>query len=320
MTGHSTASSGRSWPAPAARHPPGRGRRGRRARLRAACLVIEAAAGRRPTSRSSRRWLRRAADRPLRDRCAAQDLAHRRGRRRDDPHRRHGRIGRRGDSAGGTEPVTTATAQDDGSWVLSVPRPACRRPVADAILVPATCRAADGSSTGPASSLSSGALTASHSRGRRRRPEARGDRGARRCDRRCRPAGGRGADGAAVIECITEFATAALCVEEAGVCATALELTAEYTKTRCSSRSPSPPSSGRQRAADAYVDTEAIRLTAGRRRRGWRRPAASSEVAIAKYWAAEGGQRVVHAASHLHGASASTAITRCTASSSDGAD
>ena len=28
---------------------------------------------------------------------------------------------------------------------------------------------------------------------------------------------------------------------------------------------------------------------------------ASSEVAIAKYWAAEGGQRVVHAASHLHG-------------------
>ena len=28
---------------------------------------------------------------------------------------------------------------------------------------------------------------------------------------------------------------------------------------------------------------------------------ASAEVAVAKYWAAEGGQRVVHAAAHLHG-------------------
>jgi alkylation response protein AidB-like acyl-CoA dehydrogenase len=57
-----------------------------------------------------------------------------------------------------------------------------------------------------------------------------------------------------------------------------------------------------QRAADAYVDTEAIRLTA------WQAASrlaeglpASAEVAVAKYWAAEGGQRVVHAASHLHG-------------------
>ena len=57
-----------------------------------------------------------------------------------------------------------------------------------------------------------------------------------------------------------------------------------------------------QRAADAYVDTEAIRLTA------WQAASrlaaglpAASEVAVAKYWAAEGGQRVVHAASHLHG-------------------
>lgn len=57
-----------------------------------------------------------------------------------------------------------------------------------------------------------------------------------------------------------------------------------------------------QRAADAYVDTEAIRLTAWHA--AWRLSEgldASAEVAVAKFWAAEGGQRVVHAASHLHG-------------------
>ena len=47
---------------------------------------------------------------------------------------------------GGTEPATTATAQADGSWVLAGTK-ACvpAALVADAILVPATCRTADGS-------------------------------------------------------------------------------------------------------------------------------------------------------------------------------
>ena len=56
------------------------------------------------------------------------------------------------------------------------------------------------------------------------------------------------------------------------------------------------------RAADAFVDTEAIRLTA--RQALWRLGEgmpASAEVASAKYWAAVGGQRVVHTAQHLHG-------------------
>ena len=57
-----------------------------------------------------------------------------------------------------------------------------------------------------------------------------------------------------------------------------------------------------QRAADAYIDTEAVRLTAWQA--AWRlsegRPA-TEEVAVAKFWAAEGGQRVAHAAQHLHG-------------------
>src|SRR5580698_7219066 len=51
---------------------------------------------------------------------------------------------------GGTEPATTATAEADGAWVLSGTK-ACVPAafVADAILVPATCRTADGASTGP---------------------------------------------------------------------------------------------------------------------------------------------------------------------------
>src|SRR5271163_2861023 len=52
--------------------------------------------------------------------------------------------------AGGSEPVTTATAQADGGWVLSGTK-ACVPAafVADAILVPATCQTADGAATGP---------------------------------------------------------------------------------------------------------------------------------------------------------------------------
>ena len=57
-----------------------------------------------------------------------------------------------------------------------------------------------------------------------------------------------------------------------------------------------------QRVADAYIDTEAIRLTG--LQAAWRLSAglpAAEAVAVAKFWAAEGGQRVVHAAQHLHG-------------------
>ena len=105
--------------------------------------------------------------------------------------------------------------------------------------------------------------------------------------------------------------------QEAGVCAAALELTAEYTKTRVQFDKPIATFQAvGQRAADAYVDTEAIRLTA------WQAASrlaaglpAAAEVAVAKYWAAEGGQRVVHAARTSTAASGSTATTRCTATS-----
>ncbi|MGO9343812.1 MAG: acyl-CoA dehydrogenase family protein [Acidimicrobiales bacterium] len=58
----------------------------------------------------------------------------------------------------------------------------------------------------------------------------------------------------------------------------------------------------KMRAADAWIDTEAMRVTLWEA--AWRidtgRPAAEA-VAVAKWWASEAGQRVVHASQHLHG-------------------
>jgi alkylation response protein AidB-like acyl-CoA dehydrogenase len=57
-----------------------------------------------------------------------------------------------------------------------------------------------------------------------------------------------------------------------------------------------------QRAADSYINTEAVRLTAWQA--AWRlsegMPAAE-QVASAKFWACDGGLQVLHAAQHLHG-------------------
>ena len=206
---------------------------------------------------------------------------------------------------GGTEPATTAAANGDGSWSLTGTK-ACVPAafVADAILVPAQCKAADGTVTGLGVFIVD--------------PKALGVTLTRQSTTTGRPEAiveladvevptdsllGEGASGATVVNAITEFATTALCVLEAGACAAALELTAEYTKTRVQFEKPIATFQAvGQRAADAYVDTEAIRLTA------WQAASrlasglpASAEIAVAKFWAAEGGQRVVHAASHLHG-------------------
>jgi alkylation response protein AidB-like acyl-CoA dehydrogenase len=102
---------------------------------------------------------------------------------------------------------------------------------------------------------------------------------------------------------LLEHAQAAAACMVAGACATALDLTAEYTKSREQFGRPIASFQAvSQRAADAYIDTEAVRLTAWQA--AWRLDGglpASEQVAIAKFWAAEGAQRVVHAAHHLHG-------------------
>jgi alkylation response protein AidB-like acyl-CoA dehydrogenase len=109
--------------------------------------------------------------------------------------------------------------------------------------------------------------------------------------------------GAEALAWLVERSTAALCCTAIGVCEEALRLTAEYTKTREQFDRPIATFQAvGQRAADAYIDTEAVRLTAWQA--AWRLSEglpATEQVAIAKFWTAEGGQRVVHAAQHLHG-------------------
>jgi len=208
---------------------------------------------------------------------------------------------------GGSAPTTTAVRQPSGDWLLNGTK-ACVPAglVADAILVPATLSEADGTPVGSKVGVfvvPSGAEGVTRTRQDGTfAPEALlalrdvhlGDADL---------VGDAGADGVAIVNCISDHATAALCVQEAGACAAALNLLGAYTKTREQFGKPIATFQAvGQRAADAYVDAEAVRLTAWQA--VWRLAEelpASAELAVAKFWAAEGGQRVVHAAVHLHG-------------------
>jgi alkylation response protein AidB-like acyl-CoA dehydrogenase len=97
--------------------------------------------------------------------------------------------------------------------------------------------------------------------------------------------------------------TAGLAMVAAGVCSAALEMTAAYTSDReqFGKKIASFQAVG-QRAADAYIDTEMVRLTSlqatWRLSEGW---PADEEVAVAKFWVGDGGMRALHACQHLHG-------------------
>jgi 3-oxocholest-4-en-26-oyl-CoA dehydrogenase beta subunit len=94
-----------------------------------------------------------------------------------------------------------------------------------------------------------------------------------------------------------------LCALQAGVTERALELTAEYARTRVQFGKPIGGFQAvAQRLADAYIDTEAIRLTMWQA--AWRLSAGlpcGTQVATAKFWAADAGHRVAHTAVHVHG-------------------
>jgi 3-oxocholest-4-en-26-oyl-CoA dehydrogenase beta subunit len=106
-----------------------------------------------------------------------------------------------------------------------------------------------------------------------------------------------------VLSWLLPRATVALCAMELGVVDRALRMTAEYTSQRRQFDRPIATFQAvAQRAADAYIDVEAIRVAtwhaAYRLAAGL--PAAEA-VSIAKYFCAEAGHRVVYAAQHLHG-------------------
>jgi alkylation response protein AidB-like acyl-CoA dehydrogenase len=98
-------------------------------------------------------------------------------------------------------------------------------------------------------------------------------------------------------------ATALLCATALGVAEGALALTAKHVTEREQFGSPIGTFQAvAHRCADAYIDTEAIRLTTWQA--AWRLDAglpADDALDVATFWVTEGGQRVVHAAQHLHG-------------------
>ncbi|MER5274238.1 acyl-CoA dehydrogenase family protein [Streptomyces sp. NPDC002809] len=90
---------------------------------------------------------------------------------------------------------------------------------------------------------------------------------------------------------------------QAGVCAGSLARAVEHTGTREQFGRPlSTNQAVLLRAADAYMDTEAIRVTAYEA--AWRHDEGlpyGEQALTAAWWASEGGRRVVHAGQHLHG-------------------
>jgi len=111
------------------------------------------------------------------------------------------------------------------------------------------------------------------------------------------------AAGRAILEWLLLRATAAQCAMGVGICQAALEMTTEYIKERKQFGQPIAMFQAvGHRAADAFIDVQGIQLTT--LQACWRVAAglpAAREVALAKYWVAEAGARVVAAAQHLHG-------------------
>lgn len=109
--------------------------------------------------------------------------------------------------------------------------------------------------------------------------------------------------GKKMIEWITERAITGLCALQVGVAERALRMTASYTSERKQFDRPIGSFQAvHQRAADAYIQLEAMRLTMQQAAflLAQGRPAATA-VSVAKIWAADGGNHATYAAQHLHG-------------------
>src|SRR5262245_49988127 len=109
--------------------------------------------------------------------------------------------------------------------------------------------------------------------------------------------------GREILNWIIDRVTTGLCAIQAGVCQVSVTTTAEYASNRKQFDKPIAMFQAvGQRMADSYIDNEAVNLTMWQAasRLAEEMPSAK-EVATAKYWAAEGGNRIGHAALHIHG-------------------
>ncbi|MFE0423706.1 acyl-CoA dehydrogenase family protein [Streptomyces sp. NPDC058953] len=114
---------------------------------------------------------------------------------------------------------------------------------------------------------------------------------------------GAAGSGAGAYEDVLATARVAFAGLQAGVCAGSLARAVRYTGTREQFGRPLAARQAVQlRAADAYMDTEAIRVTAYEA--AWRRDEGlpyAAHALTAAWWASEAGKRVVHTGQHLHG-------------------
>jgi acyl-CoA dehydrogenase len=111
------------------------------------------------------------------------------------------------------------------------------------------------------------------------------------------------ASGLEITDWLVAHATVGLCALQLGVLERGLELTSGYARNRVQFGRPIGSFQAvAQRLADAYIDVEAVRLTMWQA--AWRLAAglpADTEIATAKFWAADAGHRVAHTAVHVHG-------------------
>ena len=109
--------------------------------------------------------------------------------------------------------------------------------------------------------------------------------------------------GAEIIDWLMARGTVGQCALQFGVLARALELTSEHAKSRVQFGRPIGAFQAvAQRLADAFIDVEAVRLTMWQA--AWRLATGlpcETEIATAKFWAADAGHRVAHTAVHIHG-------------------
>ena len=102
---------------------------------------------------------------------------------------------------------------------------------------------------------------------------------------------------------LTDRRAVGLAAYQLGVLERALELTAEYARTREQFDRPIGSFQAvSQRLADGYIDIKGLRLTLDQA--AWRLSEdlpAGPEVATAAFWAADAGHRVAHTAVHVHG-------------------
>lgn len=203
-------------------------------------------------------------------------------------------------------PSVTAARLSDGSWELNGSKPAVPAAgVADAVIVPA--RVVDGDDSGDLAvfvvDLNADGVEVALSETTNR--ELHGELSLRSVVVG-EEAVLSGSDGRTIVEWMLVRAQVAVAAVALGCCEEATAMVAVYTSQREQFGRPLSTNQGvAMRAADCYIDTDCMRVTL--LQAAWLidqgRPAAeiADAAAVAKWWSADAGQRVVHATQHLHG-------------------